>query len=41
MRVTKTVTLSVPVAKALEQEDNQSEAVDEALRERYDLHQYD
>jgi hypothetical protein len=39
MKVTKTVTLTIPVAKALEQEDNQSKAVDEALRTRYNLNE--
>jgi len=36
-RVQKTLTLPVEVAERLEEEDNQSEATAEALREYYDL----
>ena len=36
-KVQKTLNLPVDVAEALEQEDNQSEAVEMLLREKYDL----
>jgi len=36
-KVQKTLTLPVDVAEKLEQEDNQSEACEQALREYYEL----
>jgi hypothetical protein len=36
-KVTKSVRLPYKVAKRLEEEDNQSVAVEDALREKYDL----
>ncbi len=37
VKVTKTVRLPVDVAERLEQEDNQSVTVEQALREMYDM----
>jgi hypothetical protein len=37
VKVTKSIRLSVEVAERLEEEPNQSAAVEEALREKYDL----
>lgn len=36
-RVNKTLSLPLDVARRLEEEDNQSEVVEEELRERYDI----
>lgn len=36
-KATKTIRLPIDVAERLEQEDNQSVAVEDALREKYDL----
>lgn len=37
MKVNKTISLSVPVAEALDGEANQSALVEELLRDHYDL----